>query len=189
MNQLVEPSRRPSYRGLPHVRVRANVVGLCTGQAMYRRTPKGWAPVAQHEEQQHEQATLFGEGSRPKVRTLRRPDEMFEAMALTCGIKPTELTASGRGQLNRALAEVRGAGATAPMILQRGAAYRERFKHIPTPGALSRHWASLSVRPVLVVSVPRAAAVEPEGDYIPREELARRARCWAEERDMPFTKT
>lgn len=133
------------------------------------------------------QQPLFGEEPERKPRAQRAPDPLFDALAFVCSIKPAELTVSGRGQLNRALKEIRDTGATPGEILRRSRAYRERFNHTPTPGALARHWAGLATRAQAVREVTQQVPVE--GDYIEREELVRRAQAYAREKGMPWTRT
>lgn len=127
-----------------------------------------------------DQLHLFGSGNHPsRPRAKRECDPLFDALMFVTKTNPAHLTASGRGMANRALKELRQAGATPPEILHRSRVYVERFRHTPTAGALVRHWASLSERP----SQPRMAArrVEPLVSAERRSELAQRARAWISE--------
>jgi hypothetical protein len=76
----------------------------------------------------------------------RKPvDHLFEALCTACEIAPGQLTRSGRGSLNRAVKELREAGATAEQIAARATAYRKAYPNAAcTPMALAKHWASLA---------------------------------------------
>lgn len=127
-----------------------------------------------------QQATLFGDGSRPRERKPRERDLLFEALAFVCKINTSQLTASNRGMLNRALKEIRDVGATPEMVLHRAEVYRHKWSHVPTPGALARHWASLGVSPLAV----RTIAPEPAHGVTAerRREIAERLRAWSASR-------
>lgn len=132
-----------------------------------------------------QQATLWGEGSKPRERKPREADPLFDALVYVCKINPMGLTASGRGMLNRALKEIRDVGGTPEQIVARSRAYSERFKHVPTPGALARHWAALETRPQAVRRVTPSEA-ERAAQTVSVEQLrslAARGRSWMAERD------
>lgn len=127
------------------------------------------------------QATLFGEGSRPRDRKPRERDEHWEALLLVCRMQASSMTASSRGMTNRALKEIRDAGATPGEILERGRAYEERFRSTPTAMALARQWPGLAVRPRKPIEAP-PRVFEPASPES-RQELAQRMRAWMEERN------
>jgi DNA-binding transcriptional ArsR family regulator len=73
-------------------------------------------------------------------------DELFEAVAAGCGIDWTQLTKTGRGQLNAATKELRDIGATPDQVGGKAAAYRKQYSEAAlTPMALVKHWAGLDV--------------------------------------------
>jgi hypothetical protein len=71
----------------------------------------------------------------------RQTDALFEAVCGACGIDRDSLTKSGRGAVNKALAELRAAGATPADVPAR--AKRWRYQTPLTAPALAKHWASL----------------------------------------------
>jgi DNA-binding Lrp family transcriptional regulator len=78
--------------------------------------------------------------------TSASKDELFEAVAAGCGIDWTQLTKTGRGQLNAATKELRDIGATADQVGGKAAAYRKQYPEAAlTPMALVKHWAGLDV--------------------------------------------
>lgn len=82
-----------------------------------------------------------------KKTATRKPDLLFEALAKTCGINTTQLTASSRGQLNRATKELRDIGATPEQVTGKAAAYRKTYDDaVLTPTALAKHWPSLATK-------------------------------------------
>lgn len=77
--------------------------------------------------------------------TVRKVDGLWDAVCKACEIAPGQLTQSGRGALNRAVKELREAGATAGDVAARAAAYRKAYPNAAcTPMALAKHWASLA---------------------------------------------
>ena len=122
------------------------------------------------------QATLFGEGSRPAQRKPRQADPLFDAITYVCKINPQSLTASGRGQINRNLKELRAVGATPEQIVRRSQVYVEKWRHTPTPAALTRQWAALEESPLAarVVVTPAEEPVSAER----RSEIAQQLRAW-----------
>lgn len=82
--------------------------------------------------------------SEPKKDAPKR-DELFEAVAEGCGIDWTQLTRTGRGQLNAATSELRDIGVKPEQVGGKAAAYRKMYPEAPlTPNALVKHWASLT---------------------------------------------
>jgi hypothetical protein len=74
-----------------------------------------------------------------------RRDELFEAVAKACGIPIGNLTRSSRGQLNRAVKELREVGATEPDVQAKAKAYRTQYPNATlTPMALVKHWSSFA---------------------------------------------
>jgi hypothetical protein len=72
-------------------------------------------------------------------------DELFEAVAKACGIPIGNLTRSSRGQLNRAVKELREVGATEPDVQAKAKAYRTQYPNATlTPMALVKHWSSFA---------------------------------------------
>jgi hypothetical protein len=129
----------------------------------------------------NDQPTLFGEGSRPRERAPRAADPLWDALCFVCKLQQSSMTASSRGITNRALKELRDAGATPEDIILRSQAYVERFRSTPTPQALARQWPGLSGRPTAARRVeprPVEALVSTER----MRELGKRARSWLEER-------
>lgn len=126
------------------------------------------------------QATLFGDRSRPRDRAPRVADELFDALMHVTKTNAASLTASGRGMANRHLKELRNAGATPAEVLRRSQVYVERFRSTPTSGALTRHWASLESSPLAArkTSQERVEPLSPER----RAEIAARMRQYLDER-------
>jgi biotin operon repressor len=79
----------------------------------------------------------------PKKESAKK-DELFEAIAAACNIDWTELTRTGRGQLNAAAKELRDIGVTPEQVQPKATAYRKRYPEAQlTPNALVKHWAGL----------------------------------------------
>jgi uncharacterized protein YjiS (DUF1127 family) len=79
----------------------------------------------------------------PKKESAKK-DQLFEAIAAACNIDWTELTRTGRGQLNTAAKELRDIGVTPEQVPPKAAAYRKRYPEAQlTPTALVKHWAGL----------------------------------------------
>jgi len=75
----------------------------------------------------------------------RRRDEVFETLAEVCGMRIDQLTKTSRGQLNKAVKELREVGADPMQIRQRAAVYRRTFQRAKlTPSALAKHWPQLA---------------------------------------------
>ena len=81
----------------------------------------------------------------PKTIAPRKRDALFDAVVQVCGINPADLTKMGRGPINRALAELRGVGAT-PAEVRRRAGHWPFEVALTAPG-LAKHWASLGAPP------------------------------------------
>lgn len=80
----------------------------------------------------------------------RRPnyDPLWEAVMDACAIDTTTITGSSRGAYNRALAELRGVGATPDDVHVRARVYRVRWPDASlTPSALARRWAECAPDP------------------------------------------
>jgi len=76
---------------------------------------------------------------------VRKVDHLWDAVCKACEIAPKQLTRSGRGALNKAVSELREAGATPEQVAARAAAYRKAYPNAAcTPMALTKHWAALS---------------------------------------------
>lgn len=71
----------------------------------------------------------------------RKRDALFEAVAEVCGINRDELTPSGRGSLNKAVAMLRGVGATAADVTVRAGNWP--YEVPITPPGLAKHWPAL----------------------------------------------
>jgi hypothetical protein len=81
----------------------------------------------------------------PKEKSTRPADTLFETVANVCGITLTGLTRSSRGQLNRAVKELREVGATEQDVTAKAKAYRTQYPNATlTPSALVKHWASFA---------------------------------------------
>jgi len=78
--------------------------------------------------------------------SVRRPkDNLFETVANACGINLTNLTRSSRGQLNKAVKELREVGATEQDVQAKAKAYRTQYPNAAlTPTALVKHWSSFA---------------------------------------------
>lgn len=88
-------------------------------------------------------------GAKKKSRTTRRePDPLWEALLDACGIPADGITTSARGAYNRALKELRDAGATEQAIRARAAMHRAKWPQSSlTPSSLAKHWAELAGPP------------------------------------------
>ena len=82
---------------------------------------------------------------KPPESRIRKTDNLFDTLAKACGINVTELTGSSRGQLNKAVKELRDIGATEQQITDKANAYRRQYeKAALTPLALVKHWPALT---------------------------------------------
>jgi hypothetical protein len=74
-----------------------------------------------------------------------KKDELFEAVAEVCGINLTGMTRSSRGQLNKALKELREVNATEAEVRHKAKAYKTQYPNATlTPVALVKHWSSFA---------------------------------------------
>lgn len=85
----------------------------------------------------------------------RRRDVLAETVAQVCGIDLGRMTRSARGGFNRALKDLRDAGADPPAVEIAARIYRHRWRVPLTPPALAKHW------PQLTVDALRADVSEP----------------------------
>lgn len=77
----------------------------------------------------------------PKERT---PDPLFEAVCAVTGTNWTELTATGRGPVNKAVADLRALDVKPGQVAVRARKYAMVFPNAKlTPMALAKHWAEL----------------------------------------------
>lgn len=84
---------------------------------------------------------------KPPESRIRKADNLFDTLAKACGINVTQLTGSSRGQLNKAVKELRDIGATSDQITDKANAYRRQYeKAALTPLALVKHWPALTIR-------------------------------------------
>lgn len=76
----------------------------------------------------------------------RAPDLLWEAMLTACGIDPKgKHNDMERGPWNKAVKNLRQAGATPEQVPERAAAYRRKFPSATlTPTALARHWSEVA---------------------------------------------
>jgi biotin operon repressor len=81
----------------------------------------------------------------PPKSERRTKDNLFEAVAKACGINLTSLTRSSRGQLNKAVKELREVGATEQDVQAKAKAYKTQYPNAAlTPTALVKHWSSFA---------------------------------------------
>ena len=74
----------------------------------------------------------------------RERDPIWDALMVACGIDTASITKSSRGAYNRAVADLREAGATQGQVTLRAKKYRERWPNTSlTPSALAKHWPEL----------------------------------------------
>jgi biotin operon repressor len=75
----------------------------------------------------------------------RTKDNLFEVVAKVCGIALTGMTRSSRGQLNKAVKELREIGATEEQVTAKAKAYKTQYPNAAlTPTALVKHWSSFA---------------------------------------------
>jgi hypothetical protein len=80
-----------------------------------------------------------------RARAPRKGDELFDALAVSCGIEVAGITRSERGRLNKALKDLREVGATPAEISVRAARYRRTWPKVSiTASALAAHWGELA---------------------------------------------
>lgn len=118
-----------------------------------------------------EETRIGGESSRTRTREEanassgaakpRKVDPIWDALMAACGIDTASITKSSRGAYNRAVADLRDAGATQGQVMVRARKYRERWPNTSlTPTALAKHWPELDAS---------ASAPPPEPDEEPCE--------------------
>jgi excinuclease UvrABC ATPase subunit len=72
-------------------------------------------------------------------------DPLFDAIAEACSIDPGRLTSSARGQINKAVKELRDTAADAQSVAAAAKEYRKRFPDAAlTPSALAKHYPALA---------------------------------------------
>lgn len=109
----------------------------------------------------------------PQTLAARPRDELFEAVAEACDIDWHDLTKSARGQLNRAVRELRAVDATPAEVHRRAAEYLRRWAVDLTPTALAKHWPRLGTP--APVTIPRSAMHPADvGTMLALERLASR---------------
>ena len=80
-----------------------------------------------------------------KAPRQRKPDLLFEAVIEACGIDASRMTASARGSINRAVKELREAGADPESIMPAARNYQSRYANAAlTPAALAKHYPALA---------------------------------------------
>jgi hypothetical protein len=103
--------------------------------------------------------------AKPPESVRRKTDTLFETVAKVCGISTTNLTRSSRGQLNKAVKELRDIDATDEQVHDTAKAYRQQYPNATlTPLALVKHWSSFKQ----TTGPPRASIWEtyqPPKDY------------------------
>lgn len=80
---------------------------------------------------------------KPPESSTKKKDNLFETVAEVCGINLTGMTRSSRGQLNKALKELREVNATEAEVRHKAKAYKTQYPNATlTPLALVKHWSS-----------------------------------------------
>jgi hypothetical protein len=83
---------------------------------------------------------------KPPESSTRKKDTLFETVAEVCGISTGNLTRSSRGQLNKAVKELREINATDEQVRLKAKAYKRQYQNAAlTPMALVKHWSSFAV--------------------------------------------
>jgi hypothetical protein len=83
---------------------------------------------------------------KPPESVTRKKDTLFETVAEVCGISTGNLTRSSRGQLNKAVKELREINATDEQVRLKAKAYKRQYQNAAlTPMALVKHWSSFAV--------------------------------------------
>lgn len=93
-------------------------------------------------------------GSLAPLPAQRKPDHLWDAVMVACGVEPADITDASRGAYNRAVGDLRKLDVLPDEVHHRAAAYRLRWPDASlTPTALARRWAECSngaaLRPVL----------------------------------------
>jgi DNA-binding transcriptional ArsR family regulator len=82
---------------------------------------------------------------KPPESVTRKTDDLFETVAQVCGISLDGITRTARGQLNKAVKELREVQATPEQIHHKAKAYRTQYPNATlTPTALTKHWSSFA---------------------------------------------
>ena len=87
----------------------------------------------------------IGDGS-----SLRKRDEVFDAVLYVCGWDDDSLTEQARGWVNGALPELRKLDASYDEIVRRGRHYFLSYRRRPTPTALVKHWPAMAEPPIRI---------------------------------------
>jgi DNA-binding transcriptional ArsR family regulator len=83
---------------------------------------------------------------KPPESVTKKKDKLFETVAEVCGIATGNLTRSSRGQLNKAVKELREIEATEEQVRLKAKAYKRQYQNATlTPTALVKHWSSFAV--------------------------------------------
>jgi DNA-binding transcriptional ArsR family regulator len=81
----------------------------------------------------------------PREAPTRKADDLFVTVAQVCGISLDGITRTARGQLNKAVKELREVQATPEQIHHKAKAYRTQYPNATlTPTALTKHWSSFA---------------------------------------------
>ncbi len=103
--------------------------------------------------------------AKPPESIRRKTDNLFETVAKVCSISTANLTRSSRGQLNKAVKELREIDATDEQVHATAKAYRQQYPNATlTPTALVKHWSSFKQ----TTGPPRASiwdTYEPPKDF------------------------
>jgi hypothetical protein len=103
---------------------------------------EGDTGVAQNESHKNESHKEPLAATPPKAPTK---DDLFETVAQVCGISLDGITRTARGQLNKAVKELREVQATPEQIHHKAKAYRTQYPNATlTPTALTKHWSSFA---------------------------------------------
>ena len=105
---------------------------------------EGDTRVPQNESHKNEshRSTL---ADKPPESSTKKKDNLFETIAEVCGISLTGMTRSSRGQLNKAVKELREIGTTDEQVRHKAKAYKAQYPNATlTPTALIKHWSSFA---------------------------------------------
>ncbi len=95
-----------------------------------------------HKNESHKESLA----AKPPESVTRKKDTLFETVAEVCGISTENLTRSSRGQLNKAMKELREINATDEQVRLKAKAYKRQYQNAAlTPMALVKHWSSFAV--------------------------------------------
>lgn len=106
------------------------------------RGPSQAKPSQAKSRSEDKSSSLAPDGAEAKsAKQPRKRDEIWEAVLAACGLDGQSPTKSERGAWNKAVSELRSAGATPEQIHARAKAYRRKWPTVSlTPTALSRRW-------------------------------------------------